>query len=205
MDTTAPREAVSVLLGNAVGPRGGDAAGTYQAEARKTAYNGTETHLHVFEDVARPGIQDEKPWHYMAAVMMLAGKKNTEIAAAANVEPQSISVLRSQRWFQEKLAVMAKQQGEEVLAVCRAEALASVNVLVELRDSSPEAKPSVARDRLRMDAATRIVEIGHGKPTQRVVSVSAHTNFASPQEEMDDVMEHLASIRAIQASSVNPT
>lgn len=193
-------DAIDILKG--VGPRGGQLDAHHTPVARVEPYNGTDSRLHVFVDTATNGIQDEKPWHAMAAVMMMAGRKNEEIAKAAGVTAVHVTHLRAQRWFQEKLAMLAKEQGEEVLAVLRAEALASVNVLVELRDEVGEA-PSVQRDRLRAECARTIIEHAHGKPTQRVVSVTAHTAFDSPQAEMEDVLENLQLVRQIRSS--NPT
>lgn len=144
-----------------------------------------------FRDVASAGRKNEQPWHRLAAYMLLAGRTNSEIAAAANVTPVTVSQLRCNRWFQELLATLSNHEGEDIKATIRAEAMASVQKLVELRDFSEN-------ERVQLTAATTLLEHAEGKPTQKVLSVSATTTFSSEKDELEAIQSEL---RAIQQTN----
>lgn len=182
-----------------LGPLGGNLDDPHQSpEARRAPLNALVDpftgfpQLHRkdgFEDTARPGRKNEQAWHRMAAFMLLAGRTNSEIAAAAGVVPETVSSLRANRWFQELLATLANVDGEEVVGVIRAEALASVEKLVSLRDD-----PEVTA-RVQLAAATTLLEHAAGKPTQRVLSVSASTTFGSESDELAAIRSELQALR----------
>lgn len=179
------------------GPQGGDLNATQNPDARDQPYapfDGELGGLHVYRPRASHGIVNEQPWHAMALEMLLLGKSNEQIAIVANVTAQHVSNLRAQRWFQEKLSLRARQNGEEVKALLRAEAQASLNVMIEVRDAV-YAKPSVATERLRYNAAKDLLELAHGKATQTVMAVTATTQFASPSDELADVERQLQELR----------
>lgn len=181
-----------------LGPQGGNLNNPRQApEARRSPLNAQLDpfsglpQLHRqdgFKDTAANGRQNEQPWHRMAGFMLLAGRTNSEIALAAGVSPQSVSQLRANRWFQELLATLANHEGEPVLGLIRAESLASVEKLVSLRDFADS-------ERVQLAAATTLLEHAQGKPTQRVLSVSATTTFSDEKSELENIQAELRAIR----------
>lgn len=181
-----------------LGPQGGNLENPIQQpEARRAPFNAAIDpnsglpQLHRqngFTDTAVFGRQNEKPWHRMAAFMLLAGRTNSEIALAAGVDPTTVSQVRANRWFQELLATLANHEGEEITAVLRAEGLASVEKLVYLRDSADS-------ERVQLAAASTLLDHAAGKPTQRILSVSASTTFKDEREELDAIQAELRAIR----------
>lgn len=151
-----------------------------------------------FKDTATIGRKIELPWHRMAAFMLLNRRTNSEIAMAAGVDVTNISQLRSQRWFQELLATLANRDGEEISCVIKAEALASVEKLVELRDKSES-------ERIQLAAATTLLEHAEGKPTQKVISLSATTTFSSEKEELESIQAELSALRNANPAAVIQT
>lgn len=137
---------------------------------------------------ATVGKCDEQPWHRMAAFMLLAGRTNSEIAAAASVGPATVSHLRAQRWFQELLAVLANETGADIVGLLQSEAAASLETLVSLRDTGES-------ERVRLAAALALFEHANGKPVQKVISHSSHSVHATPQDEMDAIQQELAVLR----------
>src|SRR5690606_27720913 len=137
------------------GPRGGN-LDTRTKEYRRRSHDGQvlpdgQIELHGWRDVACFGQEKEQPWHRMAAYMMLEGKTNKRIAEVVQCHEQTISILRSQRWFRELLARMAAKEHAPILSRLREEAAASLDTLIELRDGSES-------DRVRLAAATTIFE-----------------------------------------------
>lgn len=193
-----------------LGPRGGDLTNPDLAGKREWQKaelnteilpNGT-VGMHRFDreyhETATPGLKNEQTWHTMAAYMLLAGRTNSEIAAAARVHPTHVSYLRGQKWFQQKLAVLANNDGEELLGIVKGEALASVETLVSLRDNSN------VTDAVRRSAAKDLIEFAHGKAVQRTIAISATTHFDSPQDEMEQIQEELATLRRRSSAESKP-
>lgn len=191
--------ALSDLARSGLGPLGGNVNNPKQHHERRQAglrvdgcRDGALPLLHkgdTFQDTATYGLKNEQPWHRMAAFMLLAGRTNSEIAAAAQVKPGHVSILRAQRWFQELLAILANETGEDITGLLAAEQAASVEKLVTLRDD-----PTVP-SRVQMTAALALLEHARGKPTQRVVSLSASTTFSSEKEELEAIQAELANLR----------
>lgn len=185
-----------------VGPRGGDLGNVNQYPERRTAMlnvndsgvNGMPG-LHRFQkaDTATMGTKNEQPWHRMAAFMLLAGRTNSEIAMAAGITPQTVCNLRAQRWFQDLLAVLANETGSDITGLLASEAQASLNKMIEVRDSTDDTVP----ERLRYQAARDIFELHHGKATQKIVSHTTHSSSVgkSPAEEMQEIVDQLAALR----------
>lgn len=188
---------IRTAAAKAVGPRGGNLNNPAQYPHRRIAnlnieLNAAGTHtLHRFEkpDTAAPGRANEQPWHRMAAFMLLAGRTNSEIGLAANVEATTVSHLRSQRWFQELLAVLANEQGDDLIGLLQSEAAASLQKLCFLRDNAES-------ERIQLAAAQTLFEQAHGKPTQKIISAVSHSVHRSPQEEMDEINQELKTLQA---------
>ena len=178
---------------NIVGPNGGDLQ-AHRAERRKEPFNGSIEHgLHRFvkeEDAAYRGLKNEMPWHRMAAYMLNAGRTNSEIAMSAGVSAGEVSTLRGQRWFQELCATIANNDGEEVLGALKAEALESIQKLAQLRDFAESESVQAA-------CARTLLEQAHGKPLQKIVSDVTSRRTLSPREEMDELTQELAALRAV--------
>ena len=156
----------------------------------ETATGLPELHRFSKEDSERHGLKNEQPWHRMAAFMLLAGRTNSEIGAAAGVTPTTVSVLRSQRWFQDLLAILANEAGSDITGLLASEAQASLNLMVEIRDD--DELPA----RIRYTAAKDLLELSHGKATQKVVSLVSHSvSHKSPDEEMQEIQQELANLR----------
>lgn len=179
----------------ALGPRGGNLENPQQNPVwRQSKNNATiqpETGLpalHRFEDTAASGFKNEQPWHKMAAFMLLAGRTNSEIALAAGVHPNTVSILRAQRWFQELLATLANEAGQDILGLLASEAAASVEKLVTLRDTAES-------ERVQLAAATTLLEHANGKAVQKVISHTSHSVYRSPEDELRAVEEELNALR----------
>lgn len=188
-------KALDVL--NGVGPKGGNTNNPNLApEFRRKELNisllptgGMGLHRFEKSDSATVGRKNELPWHRMAAYMLNAGRTNSEIAMAAGVVPETVSQLRANKWFQELCAVIANTEGEEVVGAIKSEALASVNMLVSLRDGSEN-------DQVKLAASRTILEHAQGKPIARIVSASSHTTYASPEDEYHALQTELAALTA---------
>lgn len=179
-----------------LGPKGGNPDGPTiaRAQERRSRFNGGklengEFTLHAFVDTATHGNKDEQPWHRMAAHLLLRGMSNRQVAEAAGVALSTIGTLRGQRWFQEFLALEAAKTGQSISQVIKGEVLASLETLLEIRDD-----PEASR-REKMLAAQIIIEHGEGKPVQKVLSISTHTNYGSNTEEYQALKEELALLK----------
>lgn len=177
-----------------LGPRGGN-LDARNPEARRRPLtaarleDGTIT-LHNFRESAAWGREHELPWHRMAAHMLVAKIPTKKIAEAAGVTEATVHHLKANRWFQELLATIATDQGQEILNIVKGEALASVSKLVALRDNAES-------ERVQLAAATTLLEHAEGKPVQRNVNISAHTTFRNEQEEYNELQKELESLRSM--------
>lgn len=187
------------MLGEVVlGPEGGNAnLPAHRPESRRAHLNAKldpatglpGLHRKEFVDTATPGRNNEPAWARMAAFMLLQGRTNSEIGMAANVHPGTVSHIRAQRWFQELLATLANEDGEAGMALMKAENLASIQRIVDLRDNSEN-------ERVSLSAAQFIVEQVQGKAVQRNMNVNASTTFDSPDAEMRSIQEQLSALQA---------
>lgn len=147
-------------------------------------------------DSARQGIECEKPWHRMAAHMINRRFTNAEVADAAEVSVDSVSTLRAQRWFNELCAVLAEDKGSAIKARLDGYALEAVEeihaIATDLRVDE-DGKP-LTPTRVRLAAHTTLLEHSQGRPTQKVLSVSATTSFSSEREEYDACIAELKAI-----------
>lgn len=183
------------------GPNGGNLDKPVQAAERRAHFNGPTDPatgmpgMHVvsdkdFRDTAVPGRQKEPWWCGMAMFMLMAGKTNSEIGEAANVTPVCVSQLRAQRWFQEKYTTLVNENGQGIMGVLQAEALASVETLVRLRDFAES-------DKVQLQAATTLLEHAKGKPVATVLShTTSYKQYRTPEEEHAAIQEELRHVRA---------
>jgi hypothetical protein len=185
---------VDLAMQQLTGPRGGNLDNPrQQPEARRAPLNTKPVEgqpgLHTFRDTAQKGVLDEKPWHRMAAYMLLSGRTNSEIALAAGVEASWVSNLRAQRWFQELLAVIANDNGQAMKGLVDSEAQAAFNRIVEI------AQDEEVGARVRLAANQLIVEHSMGKPTQKIISHSTHSVSRTPADEMAEIQQELDALR----------
>lgn len=184
-----------------VGPRGGDLNGSASPDFRRQAFspmplsNGEEG-LHVFEDHAIVGIKNEKPWHAMAAMLLVEGKSNQDVAQLAGVSEVYISILKQQRWFQERMASLTNRVlGPRISRFSAALTEAEDKIVSLIDDPSP---------RIALAAATYISDQIHGKAVQKTISVSATATFASPNEEWAALQKDLEALRKAQKQPSEP-
>ena len=182
------------------GPRDGDLTNeTYKPERRTASLNTTLGEnglpkLHRFEkpDCVEMGLKNEQPWHRLAAFMLLSGRTNSEIAMAAGRAPSAVAALRTQRWFQELLAVLANEQGADLHAAITSHAHDAINRIAEIANGDIETYGV----RNILSASQLLLEQAKGKATQTVVSTVSHTTHASPSEEMESIQQQLAALRS---------
>lgn len=176
----------------AVGPRGGNLNNPkHQPECRRASFNPlTKGGLHRFEDTATVGHKNELPWHRMAAYMLINRRTNSEIAMAADVDLATISQLRANRWFQELLATIANEQGEEVTGIIAGHAIDAVNTIAEVMND-----PDSTR-RERITAAQILLEQAQGKPVQKNINLNENRRSSDPIEEYAGIVEELKTLRA---------
>jgi len=148
----------------------------------------------AFTDTATVGRLNEQPWYRMAAFMLLHNCSLDEIASAANVHPSTVRQLKAQRWFTQLLATLANEAGQDITALFNSEAAASVQKLVDLRDTAES-------ERVQLAAALALVEHARGKPTQYIKS-EVTTRTKSPAEELRDIEEELRSLREKNSMTV---
>jgi len=189
------------------GPRGGNLdSPLHNPHRREAPYQpidmpdgGLGLHIHPekqYRNAAAPGLQKEQSWHAMAVFMTLAGRTNVEIAAAAGVHPQSVSNLKTQLWFQQKLAIAENNAGEAYLGLIYGEAIASVQKVIAIRDESPS-------ERLQLQAATWLAEQAHGKAVQKIETKVQHSH-ASPADELANIEAELRNIRSGRSPEAVP-
>jgi len=80
------------------------------------------------------------------------------------------------------------------LCLLHSEAIASVQKVVELRDTSES-------ERIALGAAQWLAEQAYGKAVQKIESRVTHSN-ASPAEELESIEQQLAAIRAARSAPV---
>lgn len=151
------------------------------------------------QDTTRAGIEREQPWHRMAAHMLNRGFTNMEVADAAGKSKEQVSILRAQRWFNELCAELAESKEKVIRARLDSYALESVEAIHEIavnEECDSDGKPLVSA-RVRLAAHTTLLEHSQGRPTQKVLSVSATTQFSSEREEYASVLEELKSLSLI--------
>lgn len=114
----------------------------------------------------------EKPWMTNAAYMWASGKYSLKaIASACDVTYATVQQLARNDWFQEKVALIQKENGaDDIMAQFQSECANSLVTLIEIRDDK-QAPASVRRA-----SAIDILHQVLGKPTQRVEMETAVTS-----------------------------
>lgn len=193
----------SAAVDDKTGPRGGNLADPRQHPAWRNAplaakvVDGNVIGLHDSRkgDTAMCGMQKEQPWHRMAAHMLNRGFSNEDVADAANVEKQTISSLRANRWFNELCATLAEDKDRAIRARIDGYALDAVEAIAAVAFGPDQDPENPTPMRVRLTAQTTLLEQSIGRPTQKVLSVSATTSFNSEREEYDAIMQELRTIR----------
>lgn len=188
-----------------LGPRGGDMNNPkYKPEWRRASHNGGVAEDGVIgfhdprEDTASVGLLREQPWHRMAAVMLNKGFTNIEIAEMAGVNVNHLSHLRAQRWFNELCVRLATDTGDALQARLDAEASQALENISQIANA--DAKEVGSRTKLAANIA--LLEHANGKPTQKILSVNAHTSYSSAQEEYAAIQSELEELRRAKAGAV---
>jgi hypothetical protein len=155
--------------------------------------NSADTGLHRkkgYVPTSTMGLQNEQPWMLMAAYMFAMKRTNSEVAVAAGVGVEAVKILRAQKWFQQRLAQIANNQGDEITAAFHAHALESVERIADIAQNSES-------ERVRLAANQIIVEQAVGKPVQKTLTISGSMSSGlSPKEEYDRTQEELRVLRA---------
>lgn len=182
------------------GPRGGDVSKAVRLDAQAALLDDALVGAHRGDNhrtkplMTIPGVVDEKPWHTMAAYMLIAGRTNSEIAMAAGVGEQMVSTIRSQTWFQQRLASIANNDGEEILAAMKSHALAAVERVAHIAEHGES-------ERNRLSANVILIEQAVGKAVQKNLNLNANAmSGLSPQEEYQRTQEELKALRAARSS-----
>jgi hypothetical protein len=107
---------------------------------------------------------------------------------AAGKTVQTVSDLRTQRWFQELQATLANEAGQDVLGSLKSYALEAVEGIHEIAVSAE-------KESTRLNAYRTLLEHATGKPIQKTVSEISHSVSRSPSEEMQELQAELAALR----------
>lgn len=186
-----------------VGPRGGDLTKEHEHRERRVAQLNADVDpatgmpkLHRFSKVetAVPGLKNEQPWHRMAAYMLQAGRTNSEIALAANVGVPAVVLLRTQRWFQDLLATISNESGQDIQGALLSHVHTAINNIADIAND-PELPA-----RVRLAANVSLLEHANGKPTQKIVSTSTVSHLDA-KEEFAQIEDEL---RILRARNTNP-
>lgn len=188
------------------GPRGGDLTDTSNyPQYRNSPHKGQMLEsglpgLHRFEfaDTTVCGVKNESPIHNMAALMLARGMANTEVAAAAGFTPEYIAVLKSQHWFQQRIAWHSANITADITERLKAEANGAFERIVNLSQEAPseDVKASTI-----LAANVFLVEQVTGKATQKILSISKTTHYESPADEMADLQSQL---KALESTRLSP-
>ena len=154
-------------------------------------------------DSAKVGIEKEKPWHRMAAHLLNAHKTNAEVAACCEVSPHTVANLRAQRWFNELCVELAHDHAAVLRAKLDSYALEAVEAIhaIATDDSVDSDGKPLTPSRVRLAAHTTLLEHSTGRPTQKVLSLSASTTFSSEKNEHDEIMKELEALVKSQPSN----
>lgn len=128
-------------------------------------------HAEAFHGIPqRSFIIEEQPYHRQAALALSLGADTREVADALGVTPQAVRNWLKEPWFQQRVALFLREHGRDLTQLFAAEAFASLNVMVELRDS-PKVSAAV-----RNNICQHILDRHLGKPTQHVAMESSATS-----------------------------
>jgi hypothetical protein len=135
-----------------------------EAQVNNGRFHGTDKPRYV--------IENELPWHRMAAHMFgVAGMVTIkDVAEACDVDPGTVSNLLKQPWFQERVTSLMAKNGRDIMQLFRAEQFNSFLTLIEVRDD-----PETSR-KDKIVCAKDILDRTLGKPIQRIESTDIPTS-----------------------------
>lgn len=130
----------------------------------------------------------EKPWHRMALYLFSANMSIRDVANVLEMSNSAVSDLLHTEWFQKRLtALIEASGGSDVMALCKAEAINSIQTLIEIRDN-PNV-PAMARRACAMD----LIERFHGKAIQKVETKHSYAS-SDPVQEAAALEKQIAGI-----------
>lgn len=146
------------------------------------------------------GINRERPEHVLMCYMQASGKTIVEIAEATGYSVGSVRLVQRQPWFRKRfLAITAAQGGDAVSAFLKGETMASLEVLVKVRDDNVAERPHVSAA-----AANSILDRALGKPTQHIESDVTHS-VGKAAAEASEVDRQIAALHQELQSRGIPT
>lgn len=130
----------------------------------------------------------EEPWHRQAARLLVQGVRKGEVAKLfGDRGGQNISALLRSSFFRKLIEEESKNLGTDLTKCFSAEALASVDTIVQIRDNE---KASTAT---RLAAAVHLLDRVLGKATQKV-ELSKTEMQGSPEEQIENLRRQRAEL-----------
>ena len=118
----------------------------------------------------------EKPKHRLMVYLAAQGKTNKEIGEQVGASPINVSNVLRQPWARERMQSEIRESGlDELQALLRGEAQASVLKLVELRDNADS-------EAVQAQCADKLLDRFLGKPTQPIREEKTDLSKLSDEE-----------------------
>lgn len=133
--------------------------------------------------------QEEKPWHRLAARCLAQGMNNMETAGVCEVNPNSITMLLKNDWFQERIEEAMAEGSRDVMQRINRERFQAIEVLCNIRDD-PTA-PKAVRANICFDLLDRAL----GKAKQSI-EVSGSPSSSDPAAEVQRLEEEQRQLMA---------
>lgn len=154
---------------------------TTKVKAGENAQGAELTHPTLLNRMENEGrghqVVYEKPWHRMALHLFTANMSIREVAAVLDKSDSAVSDLLRTGWFQKQLTeTIEKNGGSDVMALCKSEAINSIQTLIEIRDNP--SVPAMARRACAMD----LLERYHGKAVQKIETKHSYASDDPVQE-----------------------
>lgn len=118
-------------------------------------------------DDPRVSLKHEQPHHRLMISLRARGYAIREIADMTRRTPAAVSLVLKQPWARIRMMELMQQDDSRIADILKAEALPSIEKLVEIRDDE---KSPVREARA---AAEKLLEHFIGKPTQRIETAEA--------------------------------
>lgn len=134
-------------------------------------------------------LQSEKPEHVLMCYMLAGGKTRKEIAEAVGYNYQTVCNVIRQPFFRQRYLRIAKEAGMEATeAFLKGETMSSLEVLVEVRDTSEKGAERIA-------AANSILDRALGKAVVKVETKDMN-NLDTAAVTKDAIEKELSKVRA---------
>lgn len=138
---------------------------------------------------AEYSLKGEQPIYILMCYLMASGKTTEEIAAQTGYTPAGVRLIQKQPSFRKRFLEITKEGGQEAVeAFVKGQSMASLEVLVEVRDD----KGTLASTRVQ--AANAILDRALGKPAVYVKTESS-LNLNSAASTKEDLERQLAAVR----------